>query len=368
MRLKQYALALVCILLSAWFGSAQDLAQLPDRAAKLWELRKQANKLDALQFIETQARQTYLQWNEPRILDFKITGLEFTEDRNRIEVVSKVHEMLPQIGETDLIVRETWIWKDRKWSMLATAPKNPFGQPAMGDKPANERILLKFEITETTIDLGRHIQGETIEGKIPFAANRNEIRSIGTHQNLTGLVIHQPVWTSSSEGYLPYQWDTALVWQDFNQTVVFDALGVNDARASIDVQFRARIDGKVGFKQVPEIIDTTEAGEVELHIQNLSATTPLKILSVLSYNPAYKVGDDVPESIPPGESGRLLIHYAGQTRPLGASLALVLSEALGQSPVTTVPLHVKLPKEEPRSVTREELERIIKTTPKPVLP
>src|SRR6266571_1973352 len=101
MRSKHYTLPLVCILLSALSASAQDLAQLPDRAAKLWELRKQANKLDAVQFIEMQARQTYLQWNEPRILDFKITGLQFTEDRNRIEVVSKVREMLPQIGETE---------------------------------------------------------------------------------------------------------------------------------------------------------------------------------------------------------------------------------------------------------------------------
>ena len=255
MRLKHYA-PIAFILLTAWPAFAQDLSLLQDRAMKLWELRKQANKLDALQLIDPQTRQTYLQGNEPPIISFKVTGLEFTDDRNRIVVVSKVRQVLPQIGEMDVPVREPWIWKDKKWSMQALPPSTPFSKRDSTDTPTDDRVPPKLEMSSTTIDLGQHTQGDIIAGKIPFFSNRDEIRKIELGQAVPGLAMRPPVWTNEKEGYLLVQWDTTLVWQDVNQTVPLEVLGTNDTRASIDVRIQAHINGKVGFKQVPEIIDT----------------------------------------------------------------------------------------------------------------
>src|SRR5213595_886259 len=134
MRLKLY-IPIAFILLTASAALAQDFSLLQDRATKLWELRKQGNKLDALQLIDPQSRQTYLQGNEPPIINFKVTGLEFTDDRNRIVVVSKVREVLPQIGEIDASIREPWIWKDKKWSMQALPPSTPFSKGSSADAP-----------------------------------------------------------------------------------------------------------------------------------------------------------------------------------------------------------------------------------------
>jgi len=143
MRSKCWIPLLACIFLTAHAAFAQDLSQLPARAVKLWELRKQANKLEALQFIDQDTRKTYLQWSEPPILNFKVTGLEFTDDRSRVEVVLRVRSILPQIGELDLIIREPWIWKDRKWSMQALTSTTPFSVPRNG--PIGEdRVPLKF--------------------------------------------------------------------------------------------------------------------------------------------------------------------------------------------------------------------------------
>ncbi|PYS54941.1 MAG: hypothetical protein DMG13_06255, partial [Acidobacteria bacterium] len=143
---------------------------------KLWELRKQANKLEALQFIDQDTRKTYLQWSEPPILNFKVTGLEFTDDRNKVEVVLRVRSILPQLGEMDLIIREPWIWKDRKWSMQALSSTTPFSAPRTGPT-GEDRVPPKFEIASSVIDLGRHSQGDVIEGKIAFAGNRVDIRN-----------------------------------------------------------------------------------------------------------------------------------------------------------------------------------------------
>jgi hypothetical protein len=360
---------LACIFfLAAHAAFGQDLSQLPARATKLWELRKQANKLEALQFIDQDTRKTYLQWSEPPILNFKVTGLEFTDDRNKVEVLLRVRSILPQIGEIDLIIREPWIWKDRKWSMQALTSATPFSAPRNG-QTGEDRVPPKIEIASNVIDLGRHSQGDVIDGKIAFVGNRNEIRNINALGKLSGLFIATPIWTTPSEGFLSYRWETTVVSSDVDETVPLEVLGVNDSRTSIDIRFQMQIDGKVAFKQTPELIDTAQAGQAELEIHNLSATTPLKILSVLSHNPAFAIGDDIPESIAPGASGTLKIRYSAQTRPTGASIALVLSETLGPAPTIGIPLNVKQPEEEkPPSLTRDDIERIIRQTPKPNIP
>ncbi|MBI4474843.1 MAG: hypothetical protein HY646_19380 [Acidobacteria bacterium] len=236
--------------------------------------------------------------------------------------------------------------------------------PKLFDSDPEKKLLapipFEFEITNRVIDVGRRVQGEIIEGRIPFRAPRRDIVVVRPLQAISGLSIGSAIWTGPSEGYLPYQWQTTLLWQNVDQIITLEAVASSALRASADAQFRARIDGKVAFKQVPETIDPRQAGQVELQIQNLAAK-PLKVLSVASHNRAYIIDDDVPETIDPGKSGRVLIRYAAQAEPVGASLALQLSEILGPSPTTTIPLNVKLAEEKrPATYTREELDRIIR--------
>jgi hypothetical protein len=206
------------------------------------------------------------------------------------------------------------------------------------------------------------VQGETVEGKIPFKAVREDIRVIRPVTRIPGLAIGSPVWVDASSGYLPYRWETILLSQDVNKTTQIEAVATSDGRTAVEVQFRARIDGRVGFKQVPELVDPANAGEVELQIQNMTAK-PLKILSALSYNPAYLIDENVPPSIDPGKTGRLLVRYLQQAQPAGATLGLVLSEELSPSGTTTVPLNVKLPEEKRPSYTPETLKQFVPQQP-----
>jgi len=273
-------------------------------------------------------------------------------------VIAKVRSLVPRVGELDRAVRETWVWKDGQWLMHAALPPSMFDGP---DKPKGPitQILPEFKIQTTVVDLGRHAQGDVIEGKIPFQAVKEEIIVIRPLVKIPGLSVGAPEWTSAKEGYLPYQWDTTLVSQSIDTKVPLEARATSDARVPIDVTFRVRIDGRVGFKQVPEIVDPTTAGQVELQIQNLTAK-PLKIFGVVSQNRTYVVDENVPESIEPGKSGRLLIRYTAQREPVGASLTLTLSEALNRSGLTTVPLNVKLAEE--KRTTLEDLKRIAPPT------
>ena len=352
---------LTLLLLSILIGAVvpvlgQDLGQLTDRASKFWESRLRLKKADALQFVDPGTLETYLQLNDSPISSFKLSGLEFTDDARRVNVLVKVRSLVPNVGEMDRIVKEEWRWKDGQWFMQASAVKSLFDSDRES-KPVSP-FLFEFQVKETIVDVGRRAQGETIDGKITFRASRNDLRTIRSLQNIPGLAISNPIWTSPTEGYLNYRWETMLLSENLSQTVVLEAIAVNDVRTSVEVQFRARIDGRIAFKQAPALIDPDKNGQVELHLQNLS-TKPLRILSVMSYNPAYVVDDNVPELIEPGKSGRLLIRYVAQADARGASIGLVFSEDLGGKPITTVPINMRMP-EQKRSapVTPEDLKRL----------
>lgn len=343
----------------------QDLGQLMPRVSQFWEAKKQSNRVAAMRFIDPQTQNIFLENNESPFSTFKVTGVEFTDDLNRVDVLVKVRSLVPRVGELDRAVREEWVWKDGQWLMRATPP------PTMFDSDTKNRpsqpIQLEFKIATTVIDAGRHSQGERIEGKIPFAAARDEIVVIRPLAKIPGLSIGSPVWASSSEGYLPYQWDTTLLSQDINQKISLEATANSDVRVSREIEFRLRMNGKVGFKQTPEIVDASKPGQVELQLQNLTAT-PLKILGVVLHNRSYVVVDEeIPTSIDPGRSGRLLIRYTAQIEPMAASLLLTLSEPLTPSGVITIPLNVKLPEEKASRYTVEDLRPRI-AVPQPVNP
>ncbi len=359
---SKVTLTLICMLAVSLPAFPQDLGQLLSRASQFWELRKQSNRPDALRFVEAPTQRIFLENPDSPISSFKVVGFEFSDDPGRVDVLVRVRSLVPRVGELDRIAHETWIWKDGQWLMHAAPPPSMFDSDKQ--RGPTTPILPVFKVQTSVVDAGRHSQGDMIEGKIPFQAVREEIVVIRPLVKIPGLSIGSPVWTGASEGYLPYQWDTTLVSQSIDTKIPLEARATSDARVPVDIQFRVRIDGRIGFKQVPEIVDPTTAGQVELQIQNLTAK-PLKIFGVVSQNRAYVVDENVPESIEPGKSGRLLVRYIAQRDPVAASLSLTLSEALNRSGITTVPLNVKLA-EEKRS-TLEDLKRVAPATANPPL-
>ena len=96
---------------------------------------------------------------------------------------------------------------------------------------------------------------------------------------------------------------------------------------------------------------------LDLVIENLSKE-PLRIVSVVSNNLAYQIVNDVPEVIPPGQSGRLHVSYGAQENATGASLDLMLSATLTASPIIRVPLQIKLPKQSAAPTITQEMRRL----------
>src|SRR5262245_38843433 len=166
MRIRISALPIVAILIGGISAFGQDLGQLQQRVVKLWEYRKQSNRLEVLALVEPETQRAYLQNDEAPISDFKLSGFEFTDDAGRVDVMVKVRGLISRVGELDHIVRETWVWKNGAWFMHATPPRNLF----QTDEQKTQSTPLEFKITDTLIDAGRHAQGELVEGAIALRA------------------------------------------------------------------------------------------------------------------------------------------------------------------------------------------------------
>jgi hypothetical protein len=299
------------------------------------------NKTEALKFVEPQSQNVFLQLNDTPIASFKILGIEFPDDPNQVRVSVKVNGVVPGVG-SERVVTDTWVWKGGVWMLRASA--TPV-LTTMFENDASKRpsapVRPDFQLAETVIDIGKHAQGDVVDGKIAFKGLRRDILVVRSKDRIPGLTLDGAVFTSATEGYIPYRWETTLLSQSVDKTIPLEAIANTNGITTVNVRFRATIDGKVGFKQVPDIVDPSKAGQVELQVQNVSKT-PLKILSATSNSPFYTIDENVPESIDPGKAGSLIIRFTAQPRGAGASLALVLSEQLTASGVITVPLNIKI--------------------------
>jgi hypothetical protein len=366
MRLRIYPLALFCMLVTS-IGFGQDLSQLQTRVSKLWEARSRLSRAEALKYIEPETQDLYLQQTETPISSFKISSIEFTDDPNRVRVSVTVHGVTAGLAEMDRLVRDTWVWKDGQWLMQAASVSSMFDSDPV--QKAAVPVPVDFRLGQTVIDIGKRNQGEVAEGTLPFHGSRVDIRTIRPLQPITGLAFGAPVWRSASEGDLPYRWETTLLSEGLNQTITLEALTTSENRGTADIQVRARIDGRVSFKQIPELVDPMKApGQVELQVKNVS-NKPLKILGVTISNPPYVIDENVPEVIEPGKTGTLFVRYDKAT-PAGASLNFVFSENLAGMPITTVPLHTQIRQEKRASTyTIDDFKQFApKETPAVTLP
>src|SRR4029079_19156038 len=174
MRLKVWNSLFVCIVLASSL-LAQDLGQLKTRVTSLWEARARMNKTEALKFVEPQSHNVFLQLNDTPIASFKILGIEFQDEPNQVRVSVKVNGVVPGVG-SERVVTDTWVWKGGVWMLRASA--TPV-LTTMFENDASKRpsapVRPDFQLAETVIDIGKHAQGDVVDGKIAFKGLRRDI-------------------------------------------------------------------------------------------------------------------------------------------------------------------------------------------------
>jgi hypothetical protein len=357
--MRRISLIAALLTLTATTLSGQDLNRLRNRAQELLVLRSTVDikKVQAVQYIQTENRQEFLESRPLPMRDAHVTGYEFTDDPKVVYVIFKALVIIPEMGPVPRTGREPWVWDKKDWFLRLEDLGNPFlasknGPPLPPAKP------LPLDLSTTQLDFGKHVQGETINGTIEFKSDKNEFK-VFRSSTFPGLYIGGPIWTSDEAGKFEITLDTTLLSEDVHYSVEleFDGYSMQETRKSFELV--AQIEPRLRLTQNPPILDPTHAGTTEITIENLSKT-PFRLTLIHPVNDLYKFTADVPmtKDIGPGEMLKVGFAYPAQPEPVGAQLIIGLSEPILGKRSFTLPLNVKLPAPEAVEYTREQLDEI----------
>ena len=180
-------LLITLALLSSGSTFGQDLNTLPDRVRTLWDALAAGESLRALDYVEEASRARFLEREPSNVMTASVVGIEFTEDPGAVSVRMRTTVLVPLLGAVERTISEVRIWRGDSWFLRVPAgsPATPFGGTAASRErpPGRERDdLPRIEFLVDELNLGSHVQGDQVEGAIPFRVQyaRGAVRSIGT--------------------------------------------------------------------------------------------------------------------------------------------------------------------------------------------
>jgi hypothetical protein len=353
------------ILLIAWFvlilpnASAQSLDKLLGRAQRYLVIRAAGNKVEMQRYVPVDKRNELLNRTPPDMSNPKLEGLDLTDDPKTVYVVYSATFLIKDVGPFHARVREAWNWDGKDWFVESKNLGSPLQGAAATTTNRPPENPLPFELSVDKFDLGKHVQGEVVTQTIDFKSDRTRFSAF-RHNELKGLEVTGPTWTSKESGQLEIVLDTTLLDASVSYPVELEILDSTWRKSQVKFQVTAEIEPRLRLSQTPEIIDPMIGGTVELRIENRSKVS-FKPVSLILTNRAYQISDYTRSSIAPGETLKISITYQPQTDPLGVALNVAMSPAVLPRPNFVLPLNLKLPSsQEAPGYTKEQLDEIIR--------
>lgn len=341
------------LLVFAGSSLAQDLNQLRSRVEDHWKKRAAGDRKAASQYVERQDRDRFIELFEPQIKSTKVEAFQFLENPKEVLVFVKT-KMDLTIGMADKTISERWIFNGNWFLHVGPVVEMPFNKPKI-----SQLILPSFELLDSELNLGRHVQGEQVSVGVRFKAKRSETANIVV-RGIPGTTIKKINWESADGGTVDAVIDTSLLTTDISQPLTFVSIDAAGTQVAKTVTVAAEIEGRVRIKQTSEAIDPLVASKVEVEVTNVSGGS-VNLAGVVSHNPAFRL-EDIPEKteLQPGESARLLISHEPQRVPeSSAALLLVFADNLFPGPIV-FPFNIKLPEDtgvDPGSLNLQQLLR-----------
>jgi len=309
-----YSLLFLTFSLFSPYALAQDLDKLHDRAELLWAERAKgdrASKSKAAEFISREFRNNFPMY--PEVKGPAVTGLGFTDDKNRVLVSAKGTMFIPNVGEFPQEIVEPWVWANGNWFVEVkwAQEKDPF--TINKEAPTAKPREFLFTLTDTQIDLGPHKQGDVIKGTIRFQSTRADLRSVRA-RGLAGLRLAAPKWTDDNNGTIELTLDSTLFHQDIQKEVTLEAVGpaiILDAFETrlAKLNIAAKIEGKLRLTQLPQSAQAQKDHIVEIEIQNLGSA-PLQIKDLRPISTNYMVAESAPNvTVRPGQTEKFAVLY-----------------------------------------------------------
>ena len=345
----------------------QNLNALRARSQDFWNAIVGNESFRAMEYVEFDGRAEFFEQRPQNVVGAEVIGMEFTGSPDEVSVTIQTTFLHAMLGRLERKRSDLWVWDGSDWYMRPPGEglASPFGVTGV-ESGEPEGTAVPFEFLLAELDLGDHVQGDQIEGSLPFRAGRGTIRSVRPSAllgSIPGLRFERPEWIDEETARLPYVWDTTLVASAQDEVVAMSIRDNGRDRELIPLRIFGRIEPRIRFTQVPDVVDMAEAGTFELVIENV-AYEPFEIRRSSSPNSNYEIESEWPEVFEPGSSGKIVVRYPATDDPERASLTLTFVEpVLGLKRLSWKINLAESPDGEGAGYTSEELEEILRSLP-----
>ena len=276
---RVFNLAFACYLLASSSILAQDL-QLPRdseklivRAQRFWSSLTSGQRLQALEFVLPEKKNSFLSGTPLPILQAKVQGVDLTTDPGQaiVRVSLNVLGVAATSGELNWTIADPWVWRGGNWYLnlesLADLYAKGGALEKINVKEVQQSIDTSFQILRNPIDLGRLTDGQHFSTDVPIQYTGDLPLSVelAISNPLVSLPVMDPITSLSKNLVLLVGTDS---WEGPFELPLHLRIRYREAAVERTLMLKGEVFVPIAFRQDPPNGPIEEGREFSVFIRN----------------------------------------------------------------------------------------------------
>lgn len=378
-KILRWALSLVLLLspqsVPSQVATKPSLDSLLERVNAYWNLLAAGKKLEAMEFVGQEGRETFISTQSPKFSEPRVSGLELAPNGMEVFVTVTVKRLLPPITTPmDWPVTEKWMFHLGNWFVAMAKPSFPFATgPATGKTPPlmpeeverrKKVIRNALQFQTAVLDFGTVRQGKTAHLSLKYRLDGYQAMDVGFRNIPPDLFILGLAGSKLPAGRSQAV-EMQLVTQNYEGSVK-EGFALVVRHQEVEVPFEFTLQGSVytPVSVLPRVLRFLRAErEKEIVVRN-NTRSEVRVESVASESGGFKV-EPLPQALVPGKETRLkIIHHVSNSQPnYQEVLALVFStpvEGMAELSLPIVLNYVEQKRKTVPELTPAEIQKLIR--------
>jgi hypothetical protein len=332
-------------------------------------------KLDAVEFVDRETRETFLSRQTPQFSEPRVSGLELATNDTEVLVTVTVKRLLPPITmPTEWPVREKWMFHSGKWFVTIEKSSFPFvtgsatGKipPLMPEEVERRKKAIRnmLQFQTPVLDFGAVRQGKTPPLSLKYRLDGDQAMDVGFRNVPPDLFILGLAGSKLPPGR-SQAIEMKLVTQNYDGSVK-EAFTILVRHQEVEVPFEFILQGFVytPVSILPRVLRfLRDEREKEIVVRN-NSRSEVRVESIASQSNGFKV-EPLPQTLAPGKETRLkLIRLVSNPEPnYNEVLALIFSapvEGMAELSLPIVLNYVEQKKKTIPDLTPADIEKLIR--------
>lgn len=323
-----------------------SLDSLVERVNAYWNLLLASKKLEAVEFVAREGRETFVAIKLQDFSEPRVSALEPSADGTEVYVTVTVKRLLPPAMEWP--VRDKWTFREGNWFVTILKASNPFSNGSVPGRPpalsAEEverrkkaiRDVLQFQTP--VLDFGTVRQGRSAPMTLKYRLNGDQAMDMAFRNTPPDLTAHMPERKLAPGRAQSIEME--LLTQNYDGRVeeVFTIL-VRHQEVEIPYEFKLQGFVYTPVSVIPRILRFLKDERMkEIAVRN-NSKSEVRIESISSETSGFKL-EPLPQPVAPGKEGRFKVIRLADTSEANykETLALVFATPVEGMANLTLPI------------------------------